>query len=76
MSAGNIYNAQQTFKELFRKLAKVKTQSGRDLMCFGLWQLKYHFQPVVQTLAQDYVKVLIFTLFQMLKPTSFHSITN
>ena len=43
MSAGNIYNAQQTFKELFRKLAKVKTQSGRDLMCFGLWQLKIPF---------------------------------
>ena len=39
MSAENIYNAQQTFKELFRKLAEVKTNCSSDLMCFGLWQL-------------------------------------
>ena len=77
VSAENIYNAQQTFKELFRKLAEVKTNCSSDLMCFGLWQLKIPFSAGCTNFSTlYYLRVLMFTIFQMLKPTLFHSITN
>ena len=63
VSAENIYNAQQTFKEFFRKLAEVKTQCGSDLMCFGLWQLKIPFLAAVQTLALCIISKCLYSQF-------------
>ena len=56
VSAEDIYNAQNTFKEFFRKLAEVKTQCGSDLMCFGLWQLKIPFLAAVQTFFLQFLR--------------------